>query len=113
MTCPRRMEEFGPWERKEDLDHWREDHTCSFCGSLDPAIVMEKIEAGEEITPTDKNYKIYILERNKAYFQHFDKAQKSRLIELVNAKKVKFKYPGHFYVLPFFMQRINPTEVTL
>ena len=103
MTCPRRLEEFGPWEHEEGLDHWRDDHTCSFCGSLDSDLVMERIEAGEEITPTDKDYKIYIGEHNKAYFQHFSKEQRTRLVELVNDKKVKFKYPGHFYVLPFFM----------
>ena len=40
----------------------------------------------------------------KFYFQHFDRAQ-CIFVELLNAKKLRLKYPGHFYVLPFFIAR--------
>ena len=40
---------------------WRDDDTCSYCGSLNPDTLMSRIEAGDvEIGPTDKNYKIYV-----------------------------------------------------
>jgi hypothetical protein len=39
----------------------REDGTCSYCGSLDPDILMERIEAGTiKLTGSDKAYKTYI-----------------------------------------------------
>lgn len=61
QTCPKRMEDFGPWERKENLDKWDGDSTCSFCGSLDPTVFMQRLEAGDvELTPTDKDYKAYL-----------------------------------------------------
>lgn len=65
-TCPRRMEESGPWERKENLDQWDNSRdvpgmrTCSFCGSMNPNEFMAKVEAGVEVGPTDKSYKCYV-----------------------------------------------------
>lgn len=57
FTCGRRT--FGP----ENLDHWREDGTCSYCGSMHPDTVMRRAEAGEiAFGPTDKGYKAYIYE---------------------------------------------------
>lgn len=69
QTCPRRMQDFGPWERKEGLDRWRKvgpDRVCSFCGSMQPEAVLElakKAIAGEpgvRIEGTTKRYKLYI-----------------------------------------------------
>jgi hypothetical protein len=107
QTCPRRMAEFGPWKSEEGIDSWRNDNTCSFCGSLKPEIVLEAIEAGKEVTPTDKSYKLYVDGHRKAYFQHFSDEQRTKLIELVNAKKISFAFPGYFYVLPFFARTAN------
>lgn len=59
-TCPRRMQEIGPWEYSEGLDGFSEDRTCTFCGSLDPGYFMDLIESGAAYDPTDKNYKIYL-----------------------------------------------------
>jgi len=109
-TCPRRMNEFGPWEHKERLDHWRPDETCSFCGSLNPDVVMTRIEQGQAITPTDKNYKGYIGGSTKFYFQHFNEAQQKRFIELYNNGTMHLDYPGHFYVWPFFMRPLSSKE---
>lgn len=41
----------------------------------------------------------------KFYFQHFDKDQQGRFINLLNAGAVNVGYPGHFYRLPFFITR--------
>lgn len=42
----------------------------------------------------------------KFYFQHLSEAQKRRFIELMNGK-LTIGYPGHFYRLPFFIQRVT------
>lgn len=61
MNCRRRTEEFGPWDHDEnDKDFWREDHTCSFCGSLEPDYAIQLIKQGFKVDRTDKNYKIYL-----------------------------------------------------
>lgn len=39
------------------------------------------------------------------YFQHLSDEQKTRFIELLNAGKLSIGFPGHFYVLPYFMKR--------
>lgn len=65
QTCARRMSEFGPWDRGENLDTWDVDRdgfrTCSFCGSLHPDDVLAHLRNGVEIHPTDKNYKGYLM----------------------------------------------------
>jgi hypothetical protein len=82
---------------------------CSYCGSASGDSFMAFVEAGGEVRPTDKNYKVY-LQGNanlrapgiKFYFQHLSAAQRTRFIELLNQRTVKIGFPGHFYVLPFF-----------
>ncbi len=66
-TCPRRMNEFGPWEREEGLDEYNsrgglvgQPRSCSFCGSMPPEDFMEAVRTGCEIGPTDKSYKLYV-----------------------------------------------------
>lgn len=40
---------------------WRNDGTCSWCGSLSGDALMARLEAGDvELTPTDKSYKVYV-----------------------------------------------------
>ena len=111
QTCPRRMQDWGPWERETNLDYWRRDRTCSFCGSLEPEYVLDILTKGAVIGPTDKNYKIYLAyHRNKHmkfYFQHFDVDQQMRFIGMMNDKSnpLVFGYEGGFYVLPFFVKK--------
>lgn len=38
----------------------------------------------------------------KFYFQHLDDAGQDRFITLVNERKMKIGYPGHFYARPYF-----------
>jgi hypothetical protein len=70
QTCPRRMSEYGPWQREEGQDTWTTGHgvigqdrvglSCSFCGSLHPDRFMELVREGWTVGPTDKNYKAYL-----------------------------------------------------
>lgn len=64
MQCPRRVEDgtYGASVFKFDRDDsWRPDGTCSYCGSIDPDDLMERLEAGTvQIGATDKSYKIYV-----------------------------------------------------
>lgn len=54
--CPRQIDEMMAPVPSE----WREDGTCSYCGSMSPDQFFAAIEAGYELGPTDKNYKIYV-----------------------------------------------------
>ena len=91
-------------------DHWREDGTCSYCGSMSPEGLFEAIGCGAELGPTDKNYKVYVNGGDrivqggargsfggKLYTVHLNRANAARLRELLLAGKVKIGYPGHFY----------------
>lgn len=70
QTCPRRMREYGPWERADSLDSWTTSHgvvgqdqvglSCSFCGSLNPDRFMELVREGWIVGPADKSYKAYL-----------------------------------------------------
>jgi len=66
FTCPRRIEdgmadENSPFTYSgSNLDTWRKDNTCSYCGSLDPETFLEAVELGNPVGATDKNYKMYI-----------------------------------------------------
>lgn len=73
QTCPRRLNEPGPWERKEDLDTWGTrppigmpvldpEPVCSFCGSLHPERFLELAGEGWVVEPTTKSYKAYLAE---------------------------------------------------
>ena len=140
MKCPRRIEG-AVFKFNDQEDEWRKsDNTCNYCGSLNPDMVMARLENKDvEITPTDKNYKIYVGNKggerfkqsfrdcpkdatckgpddcthwvtkehdySKFYFQHLSVEQKKRFVELFNEKKLILRYPGHFYVLPFFMKK--------
>lgn len=116
IVCPRRGE-LGAGAsvfKLPESDHIRADDTCSYCGSLDPDVLMARIEAGTIfLEGSDKNYKVYLKATegseplkyggaDKFYFQHLSEPQKIRFIELYNERKVKHS----LYVLPFFMARV-------
>lgn len=116
FVCPSRQ-----WSAMSGIDHWREGNTCSYCGSANPEAVMQWLEdQAISLTPTDKNYKVYLNARVpglkvplKFYFQHFSVMQKERFVALYNDRHLKLEYPGHFYVFPFFMTPVPnyPQEV--
>lgn len=114
MECPRRIETGGMRFPHEDQgptpDRWREDNTCSYCGSLNPDEVLRRIKAGEEVGPTDKSYKLYIGKSggDKAYFQHFDEKQGREFVELYNNRTMRIGLPGHFYVRPMIFAPRKP-----
>ena len=78
LPCPRRLEglpdDLLPEDRQSHNDHWRNDGTCSHCGSVSPKRFFAAILEGLEIVPTDKSYKAYIRtgqgDMHKFYFQH-------------------------------------------
>lgn len=65
MKCPRRSElgNTSMFKLPEE-DAWRDDpagfRRCSYCGSMHPDDLFAFIEAGVELGPTDKNYKVYV-----------------------------------------------------
>lgn len=61
MKCPRRPYDPNGVYQLPDEDTWRDDGTCSYCGSLNPDTLMARAESGEfELGPTDKGYKVYV-----------------------------------------------------
>lgn len=113
FTCGRQLE--SPMGLGGPAAFWEADKTCSYCGSLSQERFFELVEDGAEVGPTDKGYKAYVTHQDvrhaKFYFQHLDEAGRDRFITLVNERKMKIGFPGHFYVLPYFCARApKPTE---
>ena len=127
--CPRRAET-GSTAYLPDTWHEREGwRRCSYCGSMHPDDFTAITRAGvAELGPTDKNYKVYVDtpggSHGKFYFQHLSEEQRREFVDLYNARPrrtysdtgmtfavtgastgMAVGYPGHFYVLPFFMGR--------
>lgn len=132
QTCPRRLNEPGPWEQKEDLDAWRDatdpvnpGPVCSFCGSLKPSRFLELVSEGWIVEPTMKSYKAYLGEvrygepgeplpvvtrgRAKFYFQHLDEKQMQHFVDLYNTNVMQLGLPGFFETPPYFMQIGHPS----
>jgi len=105
MQCP--LQPNSPVYNLPEIAQWRDVNgyeICSYCGSLHPDKFFELIAAGEELIPTDKNYKVYVGSAHKKfYFEHLSEDQKKFFVEQLNQKRIKFGIPGHFYVLPFFI----------
>ena len=110
--CPRKME-YGAGDPAESSlklvrdfkGEWREEGTCSWCGSLKPSIFFQALDDGAVYGATDKNYKAYLHGPEapqvpgaaKMYFQHFDAADRQRFYDLHVAGVITF------YVMPFFL----------
>jgi len=104
--CPRREESNVVFKLPES-DEWREDGTCSYCGSMNPTEFMKQTTEGIELGPTDKSYKVYVGKAQKFYFMHLTEDQKQRFVVLLNTQQLNIAYPGHFYVLPYFIGRTH------
>lgn len=105
QTCPRRMNEWGPWDQKPDLDYWYrvgQDRVCSFCGSLHPSDFLSLMKRAAEddtcrIEPSTKGYKTYIYRDDvkdasqggiKFYSQHLRGLPQETLDEMDVAYKI-------------------------
>ena len=142
QPCPRKAEATLSSQINHE-SHWRDlDGSCSYCGSISPDQFFAAIEAGAELGPTDKNYKVYVylkvgdIDRfaqdlstargaylqelakkvqslrkmrphPKFYFQHLSEQEQDRFVQLLNEKKLKIGFPGHFYRLPYFIRIID------
>ena len=90
MLCPRRDEvpENLRWTKD---DEWRHDDTCSFCGSLNPDLFMILLREGVPLGTTTKNYKAYIGDHRKFYYQHMTDEQRAEFIQMLNRDMIKFQ----------------------
>ena len=85
---------------------WRPNDTCSYCGCWHPDKFFEAIEAGAELGPTDKDYKVYVRTDEgprKFYFPHLDAIGRRRFLRRLNDGALNIGPPGHFYTLPYFI----------
>lgn len=61
LPCPRRNELGSARITEPETDHWREEQTCSYCGSLSPERFFAlALSTGTKLSPTDKDYKVYV-----------------------------------------------------
>ena len=118
QTCPRRMVEYGPFERTEHLDTWLPGtsfanapaeadgvplRSCSFCGSIHPEDFLALAEKGYAVGPTDKNYKVYLgsphtgQDIGKFYTVHLSPEQGDRFRALYESGAMRIGMPGYFY----------------
>lgn len=89
---------------KPDSYREREGHmVCSYCGSLHEDDFWQCVDAGEELGPTDKSYKVYVGRSKKFYFKHLSESGMHKFVEYYNAQRLKIGFPGHFYTTPFFI----------
>jgi hypothetical protein len=111
FTCPKRKEVSILTESNIGKDFWDADETCSYCGGLNPSRFLELAALGTLVTPTDKEYKCYIEygphKMMKFYFPHLTLDQMREFIELYNNKTMKLKYPGYFYIMPYFVNEVK------
>jgi hypothetical protein len=88
---------------------WGEDEeaACSYCGSISPERLLEILDGGGTVVPTDKNYKLYVRglpgrdehSHIKFYTHHFllDTERAVEFRRRVLDHEVKIGYPGYFY----------------
>jgi len=59
-TCPRRFD-LGAYNAGiTGHDALRGDGTCSYCGSISEEAFLVACDRGDQLGPTDKNYKVYV-----------------------------------------------------
>lgn len=128
QTCPRRMTDFGPWEREPNLDTWTTGHglvgqseigrSCSFCGSLNPDRFMALVREGWIVGPTDKPYKAYlerpftteeIANRKTAYMARFADLSEQAIAELSEQYDREFTAEGS-PVAKFYFQHLSDDQ---
>lgn len=109
FLCPRRSNVAAPFDPAPGPDYWMGNDTCSYCGGWNAEKVLEAVRTGKTVTPTDKDYKLYV-EGKKAYFQHFTQAHRDEFRDLLNAQKITCEFPGYFYTAPYFLRLIQDAQ---
>jgi hypothetical protein len=82
VTCPKRLNQVGPWEHKENIDAWEDRYGiihCNFCGSVHPDYAVEfckHVDDNQFVEVADNKSKMYLnnIEKGihlKFYFAHF------------------------------------------
>lgn len=107
FTCPRRIDAA---RLSGHVDSYRKrgssEAACSYCGSISPARLLEILSEGGAVSPTDKNYKLYVkgppdteYPHMKFYTHHFklDVESAMEFRRRVLDHEVKIGYPGYFY----------------
>lgn len=85
---------------------------CSFCGSIDPKSLFNELEKKSILTPTDKDYKIYLETKSgkeKFYLWHLEDEDIYKIINLLEKNKVHLNYPYYFYKTPYILLNKNIT----
>lgn len=59
QPCPQQTHAIMQVQKLHESE-WHKDGTCSYCGSISPDIFFKALEDGCKLTPTDKNYKVYV-----------------------------------------------------
>lgn len=145
-TCPRRRESGmdnpnspfagagtnrDKWSRRHRMAGAPALRQCTYCGSLDPAKLMEGLrDQSYFLGPTDKAYKIYVHVEDgsriqtfpgepefpngkliaKFYTGHLDEDQAWEFHKMWKAGWLRFGYPGNFYrpiYLPGVIERLE------
>ena len=101
---------------------WLEVGSCSYCGSMEPAALFEAITGGAEIYATSRNNQLFVRyieidpetgrvgetptqAEGMFQFEHFSESERTKFVQLLNDEEITFGYPGHFTILPFFVQQ--------
>ena len=115
---------------RQGRDYWGDcdgHKSCSYCGSLSPAELFAAIEAGHELGPTDKNYKVYVglpnpkagqvVEIGSESGPAFDRDGKPNKLDLTPAEKLlgRYRRPMHgtagvTVTAKFYFQHLSPAE---
>lgn len=109
FICPRRGGFHSDVFKLPKDDHWRDNNTCSYCGSMNPDVFMKHLEESTGLLGvTEKNYKVYVHPvdgdgMEKFYFAHLREEQMVRFVELYNQRKIGYKGGFGFTRFPFFM----------
>ena len=92
--------------------YWREDGTCSYCGSVSADMFFDYVNKGGVISATDKNYKVYLREMDdmvhgcaKFYFQHLNEKGKKLFIDIFHIDNINME--GAFCLTPYFIGRAS------
>lgn len=107
MVCGRRFDGYPvhDWPpHTARADHWRTGGglvtqgavgvSCSYCGSLHPDVLMDKLRAGWTLEGTDKSYKWYLADLDgrtvaKFYTVHLHRAACEELLRALGDETIK------------------------